>query len=35
MGAARFTREGAPAELLEQKRLLEARMKWLGERIRP
>jgi hypothetical protein len=32
MGAARFTREGAPAELLEQKRLLEARMKWLTER---
>jgi hypothetical protein len=32
MGAARFTREGAPPELMEQKRLLEARMKWLAQR---
>jgi tetratricopeptide (TPR) repeat protein len=32
MGAARFLREGAPPELMEQKRLLEARMKWLAEK---
>jgi tetratricopeptide (TPR) repeat protein len=32
IGTARFAREGVPPELMEKKRLLEARMKWLAER---
>lgn len=32
-GAAKYSRAGVPEELLREKRVLEARMEWLRERM--